>query len=163
MQEASWQGLSFSLANPPNWSSWAMKHTCTVLFTYWVQKQTCHGDFFARPAPPPTSYLMTVKLATCVSMVLQKMVSRPPSCNMQCIFWVHGLPLARLKRTCLARAIESMLQLVQKRGLFSLCSACVAPPNVAITDTLCQFLQTRPFWVKSVGISMCQKNNHFLP
>ena len=91
--------------------------TCVLKYTEFkhVQKQTYHGDFFARPAPPRSYFRLFFQRG-----YLEH--SRTPFCKMQYIFWVPDLPLAHLKRTCLARAIESMLQLVQKRGLFSLCS-----------------------------------------
>ena len=121
VQEASWQGLSFSLANPPNWSSWA-KHTSGHKHVFYntqssnMFKNKLIMAIFLPDLPPPRSYFRLFFQRGYLEH------SRTPFCKMQYIFWVHDLPLAHLKRTCLARAIESMLQLVQKRGLFSLCS-----------------------------------------
>jgi hypothetical protein len=71
VQEASWQGLSFSLANPPNWSSWA-KHTSGHKHVFY---NTQSSNMFKNklimaiflPDLPPPQELLSVVFSTRVS------------------------------------------------------------------------------------------------
>ena len=103
--------------DPAERSTQAVTNMCfTIHRVQTCSKTNLSWRFFCPTCPPPRSYFRLFFQRGYLEH------SRTPFCKMQYIFWVHDLPLAHLKRTCLARAIESMLQLVQKRGLFSLCS-----------------------------------------